>query len=566
MRVFKHFITVVLICSHILVISQENDQQLKKLYKTLYKDSEQVSTYIEKAIKTLEVEKKLTIEGEVVHSKKFLPRFYEERGFKPAWSNYESFIQAIEALEGSYQDGLLPSDYNLDGMIRIRDTVLLQLNSSNLDHSWTAELDILLTDAIFLYAFHLFDGKTDPTSLDVDWNFGHIDLSDDAPEALKEAIDKKKILKTIQDLRPDFPGYYVLMEELARYREIHERGGWGTIEAGGKIDPGDSDPRIPLIRKRLAATNDLSILTTTDDAVYDEALEKDIRSFQDRHGLTADGIIGKGTFGALNIPVEKKIDMLRVNLERSRWIIRNIGTDYIVVNIARYKAYVEHNFDLVHETNVMVGRTFHKTPVFRSKLAYLEFNPTWTVPVSITRNEMIPKILKDPEYLKKNHFVLLDGSGKVVPEGSVDLTAISASNFPYTIQQVPGPWNALGEVKFIFPNSHSVFLHDTQAKSLFSQANRTFSHGCIRVQNPHDLAEVLLRGTDWDRQKIDELVASKETKRVYPKIKFDVLLLYWTTGVFGTDKMFYLPDVYERDQAVLKALDEKVTSVKAGSI
>jgi murein L,D-transpeptidase YcbB/YkuD len=295
---------------------------------------------------------------------------------------------------------------------------------------------------------------------------------------------------------------------------------------------------------------------------YDTYLKKDIRSFQNSHGLDVDGVIGKGTFTALNIPVEKKIDMLRVNLERARWIMHNVPKEFLIVNIARFKAYVIRNDSIIHRTNVMVGKTFHKTPIFRSKLQYIEFNPTWTVPVSITRNEMIPKMKKDHEYLNKKNMVLLDRSGNIVDQSQIDFSTISANNFPYTIRQEPGPWNALGEVKFIFPNKHSVYLHDTQSKSLFSRANRTFSHGCIRVQNPFDLAEVLLQRTDWNRDKIDELVASKETKRVFPEHQIDIFLLYWTTGLMDTDKIFYLPDVYERDQPILKMLDQKVKSVR----
>jgi len=158
--------------------------------------------------------------------------------------------------------------------------------------------------------------------------------------------------------------------------------------------------------------------------------------------------------------------------------------------------------------------------------------------------------------------VLLDRSGNIVDQSTIDFSKISANNFPYTVRQEPGPWNALGEVKFIFPNKHSVYLHDTPSKNLFSRANRTFSHGCIRTQYPLDLAEVLLQGSDWNRNKINELIASKETKRVFPENKIDVFLLYWTTGLMDTDKIFYLPDVYDRDSPILELLNQKVKSVR----
>lgn len=545
-----------------IVQSQEDSNGLEKYYRLMYNDEEQISTSIQRDINRLLQENYLEFEGEKILSKGFLPRFYQERDYRPAWSNFDSFKEAVHAIEGSYLDGLLPTDYHADLLVKIADRIMNLTSQDQLDYRWIAEFDILMTDAIFLYAFHLYDGKTDPHSFDLNWNFSHKDFPPDAPDRLSLAIEERSLLPRLNGLRPNFQEYNSLMNELALYRSIAEKGGWGTIEEGGKIDPGTSDPRIPLIRKRLQITDDLSNQELMESTKYDTYLKKDIRSFQDRHGLDVDGIIGKGTFTALNITVEKKIDMLRVNLERARWIMHNVPQEFILVNIARFKAYIIKNDSIIHRTNVVVGKTFHKTPVFRSKLQYIEFNPTWTVPVSITRNEMIPKMQKDPEYLKKKNMVLLDGSGNIVDQSQIDFSAISANNFPYTVRQEPGPWNALGEVKFIFPNKYSVYLHDTPSKSLFSRANRTFSHGCIRTQYPLDLAEVLLQGTDWNRNKINDLIASKETKRVFPKNQIDVFLLYWTTGLMDTEKIFYLPDVYDRDQPILKMLDQKVKSVR----
>lgn len=548
------------------VQGQQSETSLEEYYQVLYKNQDKITSFIRQDIDKLKQDNFLEFEGEKILSKKFLPRFYEERDYRPAWSNFDSFDEAVLAIEGSYLDGLLPTDYHAETLVKIADRIMSESNQSKVDYKWVAEFDILLTDAIFLYAFHLYNGKTDPYLLDLNWNFGYNDLPQDAPERLSLAIEERTITQRLNKLKPNLEEYRSLMDELAFYRLIAENGGWGTIEEGGKIDPGTSDPRIPLIRKRLLVTNDLSNPTNMDSTTYDAELEKDIRSFQDRHGLDVDGVIGKGSFTALNIPVEKKIEMLRVNLERARWIMHNIPEDFLIVNIARFKAYVVKNNQIIHRTNVMVGKTYHKTPVFRAKLQYIEFNPTWTVPVSITRKEMIPKMQKDPEYLKKKNMVLLDASGSIVDQSTINFSTISANNFPYTVRQEPGPWNALGVVKFIFPNTHSVYLHDTPSKSLFSKANRTFSHGCIRTQNPLELASVLLEGTEWNRTRIDELVDSKETKRVFIKPQLDVFLLYWTTGLMDTEKIFYLPDVYDRDQPILDKLDQKVKSVRTDGI
>jgi murein L,D-transpeptidase YcbB/YkuD len=295
--------------------------------------------------------------------------------------------------------------------------------------------------------------------------------------------------------------------------------------------------------------------------VYDEALKKDILIFQQQHGLDADGIIGKGTFAALNIPVGEKVDKLRVNLERSRWIVHNLPTNYVIVNIAMFEAYSMKNNELAYRTNVQVGTYYHQTPVFESQMKYIEFNPTWTVPRSIIVNEMIPKIKKDHDYLKDKNMVLLNSSGDIVPFSSVDFDKISAKNFPYLIRQEPGPGNALGEMKFIFPNEYAVYLHDTPSKYLFEKASRSFSHGCIRTQNPKQLAEVLLAGTDWDAKKIQETLDSKVTTRAYFDEPIDVLLLYWTAGVYDGKSIYYFPDIYKRDDPILDRLDKEVEDV-----
>lgn len=555
------FIIGIILCFNITVQSQQTEPSLKEYYKAMYKNPDQVTTFIKQDINRLQQENFLEFEGEKILSKGFLPRFYEEREYRPAWSNFESFQEAIYAIEGSNLDGLLPTDYHADVLVKIADRIMKLTSQEDLDYRWIAEFDILMTDALFLYAYHLYNGKIDPYSLDANWNFGHQDFPQDAPERLSIAIEDRSITQKINTLRPNFQEYKSLMDELAFNRTIAEKGGWGTIEEGGKIDPGASDPRIPKIRKRLQITNNLSSTENLENTLYDASLENDIRAFQDQHGLDVDGVIGKGSFAALNIPVEKKIEMLRVNLERARWVLQDVPDEYLIVNIARYKAYLMKNDQVIHETNVMVGKTYHQTPVFRSKLQYIEFNPTWTIPVSIVRKETIPKIKKDHDYLKKKNMVLLDRSGNIVDQSTIDFDAISANNFPYTVRQEPGPWNALGQVKFIFPNKHSVYLHDTPSKSLFNKADRAFSHGCIRTQNPLDLAAVILKGTEWDKTKIDELIDSKETKRVFVKPQLDVFLLYWTTGLIDTEKVFYLPDVYNRDQPILKLLDQKVSTV-----
>lgn len=541
--------------------AQDRDEKLKARHERIYKDVDQIEAHITRLVEDLANGAVLEIDNERIYAKTTLGKFYEHIGYAPAWKNLEAFNQAIEALEGSLEDGLLPEDYHLDVLTSIAEKLINSDPKALVDHEWVAKFDLLLTDAVLLYAYHLMEGKVDPHSLDVQWNFGYAELPGGNGKRLAQAIQQHTLLEEVHQLRPQIPDYADLMRELSEYRVIAEYGGWGEIKAGGKIDPGDSDPRIVQIRSRLEATGDLKNLNDMDSELYDASLEKDVRFFQDRHGLENDGIIGKGTFASMNEPVEAKIDQIRVNLERFRWVMHNLTENFIIVNIAKYRAYLVRNYEEAFSTNVMVGTEQNKTPVFKSLLKYIEFNPTWTVPRSITVKEMIPKIKKDHNYLSDRNMVLLNSSGEIAPMSSVDFSAISSNNFPYTIRQEPGPGNALGEVKFIFPNKYAVYLHDTPSKYLFSKATRSFSHGCIRTQNPIAMAEAILEGSKWDKQKIQETLDSKLTTRAYLDKPMEVLLLYWTAGLYKKESTFFFPDVYDRDQVILEKLNHDVEKV-----
>lgn len=528
-----------------------------QFHQQIYQDQHKISIKIKESVTDIKEGKPIEIEGEYVFSKTILPEFYKNRDYKPAWDNWETLKDAAIALEAAYVDGLDPSDYHTDVLSKIIDMIKHKLKEGEIDYVWVAEFDILVTDAVLLYAYHLLDGKVDPVSLDPNWNYTFKEISPDAPFKLERYIEEGKVSEAFESMRPEMPMYKHYMELLATYREIAENGGWGSIEAGGAIKSGNEDPRVPAIRKRLQITGNLSDETNMEDLIYDESLEGDIKRFQHRNALTPDGIIGKGTFEALNLSVEEKIDILRVNMERDRWVSANMTDNYIVVNIAAFKAYYLKEHELVFSTNVQVGRTYTQTPVFKERLRYIEFNPTWTVPVSIVRKSTIPKMKEDPKYLDDHHFELIDAAGNIVSNSSLDYENISSSNFPYTVRQKAGAWNALGEVKFIFPNKHAVYLHDTPSKSLFDRQDRSFSHGCIRTQNPLDLAEVLLKGTDWTREKIDATIQSRITTRAFPESEVDVLLLYWTAGYYDGDGIGFFKDIYERDAKVLEQLNRR---------
>jgi L,D-transpeptidase YcbB len=513
---------------------------------------EQIKTKLE----LLTINQDTQIGGEKFHSIEYVSNLYSKNDYKPFWTEPGYIDDAINSIKSSYEDGLLADDYHLSAILELRDKIATGIGNKEDKAPKIADLDLLLTDGIIFYADHLLYGKIDPVTLFPTWNFGFAPIPDLNASTFSEYITNHEIPNRLRNLRPDMPMYDSLLAILSRYRDIAAIGGWQTVLAGGKIEPGDRDARIPAIRKRLLITGDLGAKDSLSSDLYDKLLEQDIKAFQAAHALDADGIIGVGTFRELNVPVEERINSLRINLERVRWLAGNLPESYIIVNIAAFWLIMVKDNQIVHSASVVVGKPLNKTPIFRDKMRYIEFNPTWMQPTSIIKNETVPKLKKDSTYLEKEHLELLDLKGNLVPTSTLDMKKLSADHFPYLVRQQPGPWNALGAIKFMFPNKYDIYLHDTPSKSLFAKGSRAFSHGCIRVEKPVDLAVKLLDGTEYDRKKINEVIATRVTTRVNLKEPLDILLLYWTCGIDKNKKLFFVPDIYERDQAVLRELNK----------
>ncbi len=496
----------------------------------------------------------LSIGGVDIAAGSLLAEVYERRNFAPNWTSRDEISELITVIKNTSLDGLDPADYNLLEV----EYVYRELGAGNLQSAHEqAALDVMLTDSLFRLGYHQRYGKVNPEDLDPHWNFNR-ELGDDPPAVIMQrAMDSPSLLVFLKEFTRRGPIYGQLQQALAEYRKLAEAGGWASVAAGGTLKPGASDARVPAIAERLAVTGEIAdagpFATAT---VYDKALETGVRKFQTHHGLGIDGVIGPATLRAMNVPVEDRIEQLRLNLERARWVLGDLAEDFIIVNIAGFKAYVVRDSDIVWQTDVQVGKTFHQTPVFRDEMKYVVFNPTWTVPYSIATKEMLPRIKADPTYFETRDFDIKDRSGQLVSADSIDWSQISRRNFPYTFVQRPGPRNALGRVKFIFPNEHSVYLHDTPSKSLFGRAERAFSHGCVRVKNPFELAEVLLGSEGWDQEKIKATLDSRETKAVYLPEALPVLLLYWTAEIGPGGDVHFYTDVYERDARIAKALAE----------
>jgi murein L,D-transpeptidase YcbB/YkuD len=494
-------------------------------------------------------------EGKVkIASINLLLEIYEQRNFLPAWNDQQQVGELVTAIKATAADGLDPSDYHLK---QVESTYQVLLAGDQVPPRQRAVQDLVLTDSLVRLGYHQLFGKVNPYTLDPHWNFRR-ELNDIEPAvAIQKAIDSPSLTDYLSTFFQRGWFYRKLQVALANYRQIAANGGWPVIPDGPTLKPGNSDPRLAVLARRLIISNDLAASDVGDEpAIYDERLQQAVRHFQGRHGLDTDAAIGPATLRALNIPVEKRIEQLEVNIERARWVLDDIEDDFVLVNIAGFSAYLLRNRKVAWQTKVQVGSAFHKSPIFRDEIKYIEVNPTWTVPYSIATREILPKIKRDPNYFASRDFDLKNNSGKFIDPSSVNWTTITKNNFPFWLVQRPGPNNALGRVKFMFPNEHAVYLHDTPSKALFSKAERAFSHGCIRVENPFDFAEQLLGGDGWNQEKFQQVLDSGKTKTVFLSSPMPVLLLYWTAMVTPDDVVYFYSDVYERDQKIVKALNE----------
>lgn len=459
------------------------------------------------------------------------------------WSGDDRYRRLLAALDDLATDGLNPDDY---GVGRLR--------------QWSQESQAaregMATRGYLLALLHLYRGKVDPVALDARWNFtsGKPALDELLQEA-RAAAERGEPAAAFNFARPVRPEYNLLRTALARYRGIAREGGWPLVPAGKALKPGQTDPRVRLLRQRLQIAGLATHEPQPDPAFFDDDLARATMRFQREAYLVADGVVGPSTLAALNIPVADRIDQLRANLERMRWM-HDPGTGpMVVVDIAGFRiAYIREG-KAVWRSRVQVGRSYRSTPAFRSKVTHLTLNPTWTVPPTIMANDVLPKVRSNRSYLKKNRLKVYSSDGHPLSAASVNWW--HPGNI--VLRQEAGDDNALGQLAVRFPNPYAVYLHDTPHKELFESSQRAFSSGCIRVENVHELAVLLLDDAGkWDRAGLDAAIAEGKTRQVNLVTPIPILLAYWTVDVAADGYVSFKADIYERDTPLVAVLDRLV--------
>jgi L,D-transpeptidase YcbB len=473
--------------------------------------------------------------------------YYEASGFEPIWLDgarpSEKAEQMVEILNLSYEDGLHPADYDsFDLFAKLGATGETDL----------AELEIHLSTAAVSYAQHMHSGRLNPNSVNREIVIYPAQIG--AETILGDLRKTTSLQAYFRLLAPHTPRYQRLRTALADYRRIEAQGGWTVIPEGATIKPDSKDERVPLVRKRMSEAGLYRDEAPADPQFYDPALVAAVTEFQLRSGLETDGAIGPATLAAMNVSVPDRINTMIVNMERNRWMQNDFGPYHILANLADQVVKVVKNEDTIHAEVIQVGLPYHRTPVFTKDMQYIEFNPYWNVPPSIAVNEYLPKLRANPGVLAAQNIDLLAG-GSPISASAVSWSSYGKGNFPFRLRQRPGSGNALGRVKFMFPNQFNVYMHDTPSKSNFDRAQRYFSHGCLRLRDPLAMAEVLLAPQGISRDKIESIVASGKNTTIKLEEPVPVHVVYITSFVNKDGSVHFREDVYGRDKIVLEALE-----------
>jgi len=466
--------------------------------------------------------------------------FYRGSRFRPVFTDGDGLTergeQLFSALGGAVHDGLDPARYGHVVATRLLQALKAEEGLDDAARSdYAADLELVLAEGFVRYAQALQYGTADPETAERSWQ---ISRDEPAMESVLRSAARGDANEIVQKLRPSTPYYARMVQALGRLRQVKEAGGWQPLPEGMAVEEGDSSSAVAALRARMVASDDpreaaLAQRGAARPHVYDRDLKDAVRHFQERHALVDDGHIGAGTLRELNHSVDERIAEVELNLDRWRWLPNDLGRFFVLVNIAGFELEVVENGQVIEAMNVVVGEPGWKTPVFADTMESIVVNPYWTPTANIMEDEILPAMARDPGYLARNNFERTANGG---------------------VRQRPGPSNALGYYKFLFPNSHDIYLHDTPADHLFSRTRRDFSHGCIRLERPADLARLIAaRTTSHTAASIEAMRRTGSEKWITLKRPVPVYLVYFTTWVRQDGTLEFHHDVYGHDEELREA-------------
>lgn len=482
-----------------------------------------------------------------------LKALYGERDYQPLWigsegPRTEAAILITEAQEAR-REGTV-AEYHLSRMQRL-------LQAEELDGERAIQLELLLSDAFLELAAHRYQGRFSPSEVDPQWQLEQPPLQ--PGQLLIQSLEQGRLGAVLDNLSPNHPRYLAMRAAMEHLWRIAENGGWLMLPAGPSLKLGVRDARILLLRERLSISGDLRAPPRDGGDLFDAGLASAVRFFQTRHGLEVDGIVGPKTRAALNVPVERRIDQLLINLERWHWLPRELGPRHILVNMAGFELELFEEGRPPLWMRTIVGKTYRQTPAFSGRLTYLVVNPTWTIPARILKLDIAPRLNANPDYLAQQRIRIFDGWKADADEiglEQVDWSRVGRRYTHYRFRQEPGPANALGRIKFMLQNPYDIYLHDTPRRELFEETVRTFSSGCIRLEKPFELAQRLLAMGGRDAGQLEQSMESGETRNIGLPEPVPVYFVYMTAWVDGQGVLQFRKDVYKRNKVMEAALFE----------
>lgn len=473
--------------------------------------------------------------------------FYQERAFRPIWSDRQGILleasELLQVVKRAETEGLPLQDYPLS-------TIESYLLGAIEEPAQIARLDLLLTDTFLHYSRNVRSGRIGPRRVGGDWLLDYTPF--DGSALLTQALAECSLSSALASLPPTHAGYRRLREVLQRYRAVAAQGGWTLLPSGETLRSGSQGPRVAQLRERLSLSGDLLAPESEVPELFDEGLNEAVMRFQRRHGLLADGQVGKRTVAVLNTPVEARIRQIEANMERWRWLPRGLARRHIEVNVAGYELALIDAQQPLLQMRVIIGREYRQTPLFASEVTHLVLNPHWYVPRLIFREDILPTLRKDPRRFAQLKLHLLNGAQEV-EASTVDWTQVDGFTFPYTLRQEPGPHNALGRIKFLISDSDGIYLHDTPDRHLFDRNSRALSSGCIRLEKPLELAVYLLANPEqWDYRKLEEVIGAGKPLGVSLPEPVPIYFTYWTVWVDQAGVVQFRDDIYDLDRRLLR--------------